>query len=86
MNLIAKNLIKAAVAVGALKGAYKIGKLAGATEVYKSNACCTVPIEVQLSPRVSAVASPHTNGIVITVKPASNEAVEGAEEHEEAEE
>lgn len=82
MNAIARTVIKAAVAVTALKGAYKIGKLAGATEVYKSNACCTTPIEVQLSPRVSAVASPHYRGIVITVKPDSNE----TEDYEEAEE
>ena len=80
MNPIAKNLVKAAVAVGALKGAYKIGKLSGATEVYKSNTSCTVPIEVQLSPRVSAVASPHTKGIVITVKSSANGAVEEDEE------
>lgn len=86
MNPIARTAIKGAVAVAALKGAYKIGKLAGATEVYKSNASCTVPIEVRLSPRVSAVASPFTNGIVITVKPAANETVEDAEEYEEAEE
>ena len=86
MNPIAKNLVKAAVAVGALKGAYKIGKLAGATEVYKSNTSCTVPIEVQLSPRVSAVASPHTKGIVITVKPSANGAVEESEDYEEDEE
>lgn len=86
MNPIARTAIKAAAAVAALKGAYKIGKLAGATEVYKSNACCTVPIEVQLSPRISAVASPNTNGIVITVKTAANEAVDDSEEYEEAEE
>lgn len=86
MNPIARTAIKATVAVAALKGAYKIGKLAGATEVYKSNACCTVPIEVQLSPRVSAVASPHYRGIVITVKPDSNETVEETEDYEEADE
>lgn len=86
MNPIARIVIKGAVAIAALRGAYKIGKLAGATEVYKSNACCTVPIEVQLSPRVSAVASPHCKGIVITVKPAANEAVEEPEDYEEAEE
>lgn len=86
MNPIARTAIKGAVAIAAMKGAYKIGKLAGATEVYKSNACCTTPIEVQLSPRVSAVASPHTKGIVITVKPAANEAANDAEEYEEAEE
>lgn len=83
MNPIAKTAIKGAIAVAALKGAYKIGKLAGATEVYKSNACCTVPIEVRLSPRVSAVASPHYRGIVITVKQAANEVTE---EYEEADE
>lgn len=86
MNPIARTAIKGAVAVAALKGAYKIGKLAGATEVYKSNSCCTVPIEVQLSPRVSAVASPHCKGIVITVKTAANEAVEEPDDYEEAEE
>lgn len=86
MNPIARTAVKATVAIAALKGAYKIGKLAGATEVYKSNACCTVPIEVQLSPRVSAVASPRTKGIVITVKPAANETVEEPEDYEEAEE
>lgn len=86
MNPIARTVIKATVTIAALKGAYKIGKLAGATEVYKSNACCTVPIEVQLSPRVSAVASPHCKGIVITVKPAASEAVEEPEDYEEAEE
>lgn len=86
MNPIAKFAIKGAVAIAALKGAYKIGKLAGATEVYQSNACCTVPIEVQLSPRVSAVASPHTKGIVITVKPSANGAVEEPEDYEEDEE
>ena len=82
MNPIARTAIKGAVAVAALKGAYKIGKLAGATEVYKSNTCCTVPIEVRLSPRVSAVASPHCKGIVITVKTAANEVVEDCEEAE----
>ena len=86
MNTIARIAIKGAVAIAALKGAYKIGQLAGATEVYKSNACCTVPIEVQLSPRVSAVASPHTKGIVITVKPVANEDAEDTEEYEEDEE
>lgn len=86
MNPIVRTAVKGAVAVAALKGAYKIGKLAGATEVYKSNHCCTVPIEVQLSPRVSAVASPHCKGIVITVKPAANEAVKETEDYEEAEE
>lgn len=86
MNPIARTAIKGAVAIAALKGAYKIGKLAGATEVYKSNACCTVPIEVRLSPRVSAVASPHYKGIVITVKPAANAAVDDSEECEEADE
>lgn len=86
MNPIARTAIKGAVAVAALKGAYKIGKLAGATEVYKSNACCTVPIEVRLSPRVSAVASPHCKGIVITVKTAANEAAEESDDYEEAEE
>lgn len=86
MNPIARTVIKGAVAIAALKGAYKIGKLAGATEVYKSNACCTVPIEVQLSPRISAVASPHAEGIVITVKPSANRAVEEPEEYEEDEE
>lgn len=85
MNPIARTAIKGAVAIAALKGAYKIGKLAGATEVYKSNASCTVPIEVQLSPRVSAVASPFTKGIVITVKPDSGEAVEDSDDYEEAE-
>lgn len=84
MNPIARTAIKGAVAVAALKGAYKIGKLAGATEVYKSNACCTVPIEVRLSPRVSAVASPHYRGLVITVKTAANEAVEESDDYEEA--
>jgi hypothetical protein len=86
MNPIVRTAIKGATAVAVLKGAYKIGKLAGATEVYKSNACCTVPIEVQLSPRVSAVASPHTKGIVITVKPAANESVEESDDYEEADE
>ena len=86
MNPIARTAIKGAVAIAALKGAYKIGKLAGATEVYKSNACCTVPIEVQLSPRVSAVASPHCKGIVITVKSSVNEAAEESDDYEEAEE
>ena len=82
MNPIARTAIKGAIAIAALKGAYKIGKLAGATEVYKSNACCTTPIEVQLSHRVSAVASPHCKGIVITVKTAASEAVEDCEEAE----
>lgn len=86
MNFIARTAIKATVAIAALKGAYKIGKLAGATEVYKSNACCTVPIEVQLSPRVSAVASPHCQGIVITVKSAIDEDVEETEDYEEGDE
>lgn len=83
MNPIARIAIKGAIGLATLKGAYKIGKLAGATEVYKSNACCTVPIEVQLSPRVSAVASPHCKGIVITVKPVANEDTEEYEEDEE---
>lgn len=74
------------IARTAIKGAYKIGKLAGATEVYKSNACYTVPIEARLSPRVSAVASPHYKGIVITVKPAANESVEETDDYEEADE
>ena len=86
MNPIARIAINGAVAIAALKGAYKIGQLAGATEVYKSNACCTVPIEVQLSPRVSAVASPHCKGIVIAVKPVANEDAEDTEEYEEDEE
>lgn len=86
MNPIARTAIKGAVAIAALKGAYKIGKLAGATEVYKSNACCTVPIEVRLSPRVSAVASPHYKGIVITVKPAATERAEETDDYEEADE
>lgn len=86
MNPIVRTAIKGAAAVAALKGAYKIGKLAGATEVYKNNACCTEAIEVRLSPRVSAVASPHYKGIVITVKPAATECVEDTEEYEEAEE
>lgn len=86
MNPIARIAIKGAIGIAALKGAYKIGKLAGATEVYQSNACCTVPIEVQFSPRVSAVASPHTKGIVITVKPSANGAVEESEDYEEDEE
>lgn len=86
MNPIARTAINGAIAVAALKGAYKIGKLAGATEVYKSNACCTVHVEVQLSPRVYAIASPHTKGIVITVKPSANGAVEESEDYEEDEE
>lgn len=85
MNPIARIAIKGAVAIAALKGAYKIGKLAGATEVYKNNSSCTVPIEVQLSPRISAVASPHCQGIVITVKPAIDEDVEETEDYEEDE-
>lgn len=85
MNPIARTVIKGAFAVAALKGAYKIGKLAGATEVYKSNTCCTVPIEVRISPRVSAVASPNCQGIMITIKPAAN-ATEATEDYEEAEE
>ena len=83
MNPIARTAIKGAVAIAALKGAYKIGKLAGATEVYKNNSSCTVPIEVQLSPRVSAVASPDCQGIVITVKPSANVTAEGTEDYEE---
>lgn len=86
MNPIARIAIKGAIGIAALKGAYKIGKLAGATEVYKSNACCTVPIEVRLSPRVSAIASPHSEGIVITVKPLANGAVEELDDYEEDEE
>lgn len=86
MNPIARIAIKGAVAIAALNGAYKFGKLAGATEVYKSNACCTVPIEVQLSPRVSAVASPHCQGIVITVKSAVTECAEETDDYEEADE
>lgn len=82
MNTIAKIAIKGAIGIAALKGAYKIGKLAGATEVYRSNDCCTVPIKVQISPRVSAVAFPNTKSIVITV----NGAVEEPEDYEEAEE
>lgn len=86
MNPIARIAIKGAVAIAALKGAYKIGKLAGATEVYKNNSSCTVPIEVQLSPRISAIASPNSQGIVITVKPATNNAVEESDDYEGAEE
>lgn len=86
MNAITRIAIKGAIGIAALKCAYKIGKLAGATEVYKSNACCTVPIEVRLSPRVSAIASPHSEGIVITVKPFANGAVEEPEDYEEDEE
>lgn len=86
MNPIVRTAIKGAAAAAALKGAYKIGKLAGATEVYKSNTCCTVPVEVQLSPRVSAVASPHCKGIVITVKSAATECAEETDDYEEAEE
>lgn len=86
MNPIARIAIKGAVAIAALNGAYKIGKLAGATEVYKSNACCTVPIEVQLFPQVSAVASPHCEGIVITVKPTAAEHAEETDDYEEGDE
>lgn len=58
MNPIAKNLIKAAVAVGALKGAYKLGKIAGAGAAYRQNHDYAEPLTVQITPRLTVEVGP----------------------------
>ena len=58
MNPIAKTIIKAAVAVGALKGAYKLGKIAGASAVYRQNQEYSEVLNVAITPRISVEVGP----------------------------
>ena len=58
MTPIAKNLIKAAVAVGALKGAYKLGKIAGASAAYHQNQEYSEALKIAITPRLSVEVGP----------------------------
>ena len=58
MNPIAKTMIKAAVAVGALKGAYKLGKIAGAGAVYRQNQEYSEVVKIAVTPRLSVEVGP----------------------------
>lgn len=58
MNPIAKTIIKAAVAVGALKGAYKIGKIAGAGAAYRQNQKYSEVVKIAVTPRLSVEVGP----------------------------
>lgn len=58
MNPITKNLIKAAVAVGALKGAYKLGKIAGAGAAYRQNQEYSEVLNIAITPRISVEVGP----------------------------
>lgn len=58
MNPIAKTMIKAAVAVGALKGAYKLGKIAGAGAAYRQNQEYSEVVKIAVTPRLSVEVGP----------------------------
>lgn len=66
MNPIAKNLIKAAVAVGVLKGAYKLGKIAGAGAAYRQNQEYSEALKIDITPRLSVEVGPGFMSATVT--------------------
>lgn len=65
MNPIVKNLIKAAVAVGALKGAYKLGKIAGAGAAYRQNQEYSEILNIAITPRLSVEVGPGFMSVTV---------------------
>lgn len=80
MNPIAKNLIKAAVAVGALKGAYKLGKIAGASAAYRQNQEYSEALKIAVTPHFSVEVGP---GFVSATVANPHETEEGSDSENE---
>lgn len=66
MSPIVKNLIKAAVAVGALKGAYKLGKIAGAGAAYRQNQDYSEVLKIAITPRLTVEVGPGFMSATVT--------------------